>query len=97
MKIKGLQACGSLLLQAAVLWFSGLPGPPDDSLRIPRDGGLLTPADPPLGGSRDVADDGCLNFADFDSLRPFATKLPTTTCNEIDGSASFAVIHTDAG
>jgi len=89
--------CGLLLLQAPVLWFSGLPGPPDDSLRVPRDGGLLTPVDPPLGGSLDVADDGSVWFAVFDSLRPSATKLPTTTCNENDGSVSFAVRHTDAG
>ncbi|KAJ7005577.1 hypothetical protein NC653_005025 [Populus alba x Populus x berolinensis] len=87
--------CG-LLLQAPVLWFSGLPGPPDDSLRVPRDGGLLTPVDPPVGGSFDVADEGSMWFADFDTLRPSAMKLLTTTCNEIDGSISLAGRLTNA-
>jgi hypothetical protein len=87
--------CG-LLLQAPVLWFSGLPGPPDDSLRVPRDGGLLTPVDPPVGGSFDVADEGSMWFADFDTLRLPAMKLLTTTCNEIDGSISLAGRLTNA-
>lgn len=42
--------CGwLLLLQAPVLWLRGLPGPPEDSLKVPRDGGLLVPAALPPG------------------------------------------------
>lgn len=36
-----------LLLQAPVLWFRGLPGPPDDSLCVPRDSGLPGATMPP--------------------------------------------------
>lgn len=39
--------CRVLLLQAPVLWLSGLPGPPEDSLSVPREGGLLVPAPMP--------------------------------------------------
>ncbi|KAJ6930873.1 hypothetical protein NC652_015053 [Populus alba x Populus x berolinensis] len=72
--------CGLLLLQAPVLWFSGLPGPPDDSLRVPRDGGLLTPVDPPFGGSLDVADDGSV----WRPLLPQSTAIyPGPICSLI--------------
>lgn len=66
-----------LLLQAPVLWLIGLPGPPDDSLRVPRDGGLFGPAAPPPSPK---VGEGSARFADFGSLRPSAIKLPTTTC-----------------
>ena len=75
--------CGLLLLQAPVLWLSGLPGPPEDSLRVPRDGGLLAPVCPPPGPSFDGAFKGSIWFADFDSFRPSVMKLPTTTCHGI--------------
>ena len=74
---------GLLLLHVPVLWLRGLPGPPpDDSLIVPRDGGLLVPVMPPptwpnFGGP----EKGSIWVADFDSLRPSAIKLPTTTCN----------------
>lgn len=71
--------CGLLLLQPPVLWLSGLPGPPEDSLSVPRDWGLLAPVGPLLGGSFGAT--GSNWFAVFDSFRPSATKLPTTTCN----------------
>lgn len=67
-----------------MLWLRGLPGPPDDSLSVPRDGGLLvpvTPPPPPTGAIFGGADEGSTWLADFDSLRPSAIKLPTTTCN----------------
>lgn len=73
--------CGLLLLQAPVLWLSGLPGPPEDSLRVPRDGGLLAPVGPPLGASLGGAVEGSIRFVDFDSFLPSAIKLPTTTCS----------------
>lgn len=57
--------CGVLLLlQASVLWLSGLPAPPEDSLRVPRDGELLWPAVGTLGGE----DKFPIWFADFDPL-----------------------------
>lgn len=73
--------CGLLLLQASVVRLSGLPGPPDDSLRVPRDGGLLAPVGPLHGASLGCANRGSIWCLDFDSLRPSVLKLPTMTCN----------------
>lgn len=70
---------GLLLLQAPVLWLSGLPGPPEDSLRVPRDGGLLGPVVPSAGANFVNADKGSIWFANLDSLRPSEMKLATTT------------------
>lgn len=39
--------CGWLLLQAPELRLRGLAGPPEDSLKVPREGELLPPAAPP--------------------------------------------------
>lgn len=72
--------CGLSLLPAPVLWLSGLPCPPEDSLRVPCDGGLLTPFGPLDAASRGPADEGSLFISVFGSLRPSAAKLPTTTC-----------------
>ena len=72
---------GLLLLHAPVLWLSGLPGPPEDSLRVPRDGGLLGPVGPLAAPRFGIEDKGSTRLPDFDSLRPSATKLPTTTCS----------------
>lgn len=74
--------CGLLFLQAPVLWLSGQPGPPDDSLRVPRDGGLVAPVGKPPGASFAGAGWGSIWHADFGSFRPSAIKLPTTTCKE---------------
>lgn len=71
--------CGLLLLHAPVLWLSGLPGPPEDSLRVPRDGGLLAPVGPATAVNFGVTDKGSM-FAIFDSLRASVLKLPTITC-----------------
>lgn len=72
--------CGLLLLHAPVLWLSGLPGPPEETLRVPWDGGLLAPVGPVTATSFGVTDKGSM-FAIFDSLQASVIKLPTTTCN----------------
>lgn len=43
-----------------MLWLSGLPGPPEDSLRVPRDGGLLGPVVPSAGANFVTADKGSI-------------------------------------
>lgn len=66
-----------LLLHAPVLWFSGLPlpAPPEDSLRVPRDGELLWPAVEAFA----AADAFSILFADLDCLRTTSeTKLAKT-------------------
>lgn len=73
--------CGLLLLPTPVLWLSGLPCPPEDSLRVPCDGGLLTPFGPLAAANRGPAVGGSILISVFDSFRPSAAKLPTTTCN----------------
>lgn len=80
--------CGVLLLQAPVLWLSGLPGPPEDSLSVPREGGLPAPAPTPevnfCGADRSGG------FIGFDSFCPSAIKLPTTTCG---GHTNYCLDH----
>lgn len=73
-----------------VLWLSGLPAPPEDSLRLPCDGGLLAPVTPKPGASFGGAESGSAWFIGLDSLRPSAMKLPTITCNG-GGSTSLLV------
>lgn len=67
---------GLLLLQPPILLFRGLPGPPDDSLKFPREGGLPT-ADTP--GMNFGSGSACI--PDFDSFHPSVKKLPMITCN----------------
>lgn len=66
---------GLLLLQAPVLWLSGLPVPPDDSLRVPPDGELLWPA---VGTIVIGANTFSILFADLAPLRPSERKLANT-------------------
>lgn len=81
--------CWLLLLHVVpVLWFIGLPGPPEDSLKVPRDGGLLAPVMGigPLLASLPGAEEGSMAAAAaailcFGSFFPSAMKLPTTTCS----------------
>lgn len=50
------------------LWLTGLPAPPEDSLRVPWDGGLLTPVVPKPGVSFGGAERVSAWFIGFDSL-----------------------------
>lgn len=73
--------CWLLLLHVPILWLSGLPGPPEDSLKVPREVGLLgtgagTGASFP---GADIGSKGLLTC--FGSFLP-AMKLPTTTCRD---------------
>ena len=72
---------GLLLLQPpSVLWFRGLPGPPDDSLKFPCDGGLpIADASRMNFGIEEDNGFGCIH--DLDSFQPSAKKLPMITCN----------------
>lgn len=67
-----------VLLQAPVLWFSGLPlpTPPEDSLRVPLDGELLWPAAMETFAF-------CICFACLKCLRTSETKLAKTICKNI--------------
>jgi len=75
-----------LLAVAAAPWFIGLPGPPEDSLSVPLDGGLLGPIPTPIGtgaigasfGGADAGSDGaaCCFFGFFSPV--LVMKLPTT-------------------
>jgi hypothetical protein len=86
--------CWLLLLLLAVAvaappWFIGLPGPPEDSLSVPLDGGLLGPIPTPIGtgaigasfGGADAGSGGaaCCFFAFFSPVS--GLKLPTTICS----------------
>ena len=72
---------GLLLLQPPlVLWFRELPGPPDDSLKFPRDGGLPIADAPEMNfGIEEDNGSGCI--PDLDSFQPSVKKLPMITCN----------------
>lgn len=88
-----LIACWTLLLHVVpVLWFIGLPGPPpEDSLRVPRDGGLL-PSTIGMGlllASFPGAEVGSRGMVYFRSFFPSAIKLPTTTYSERSCAFSF--------
>lgn len=74
--------CG-LLLQVPMLWLTGLPGPPEDSLRVPCEGELVTPGTTFAG-----ADRPSIWFVDFASFRLSVIKLPTTTCKQHCSSLS---------
>lgn len=66
-----------------MLWLSGLPPPPEDSLKVPRDGGLLAAAGRLAAlwfWDADRTSFCCTSFASF---WPSAIKLPTTTCKNI--------------
>lgn len=84
--------CGLLLLPAPVLWLSGLPCPPEDSLRVPCDGGLLTPFGPLAAANRGPPG-GSILISVFESFRPSAAKLPTTTCNGFRIPESLALLR----
>uniref|UniRef100_J3MYR4 Uncharacterized protein n=1 Tax=Oryza brachyantha TaxID=4533 RepID=J3MYR4_ORYBR len=60
-------------------WFIGLPGPPDDSLNVPLEGGLLGPVPliSAIFGSAGTGSEGACNFGPF---FPSVLKLPTTIC-----------------
>lgn len=64
---------------AVTPWFSGLPGPPDDSLNVPLDGGLLGPV-PLIGTIFSGADIGSEGACSFGPFFPSVLKLPTTIC-----------------
>jgi hypothetical protein len=77
-----------LLAVAVAAWFIGLPGPPEDSLGVPLDGGLLGPIPTLIGagaigasfGGADAGSDGaaCCFFTFFSTAS--VMKLPTTIC-----------------
>lgn len=75
-----------LLLSAPMFWLSGLPDPPpEDSLKVPCEGGLLAPdvRIRGIGVSFVGADEGkSKGLVCFGSFFPSAMKLPTTTCRE---------------
>lgn len=72
---------GLLLLHPPVFWLRGLPGPPDDSLRFPREAGLPTADGPGRNLGIEIEDKGSVWITDFVSFQPSAKKLPTITCN----------------
>jgi hypothetical protein len=73
-----LEKPGRLLL---LLWLSGLLGPPEDSLKVPLEGGLAGPIGLPPGASLTGMEPGSeVLLCFFFSFFPSATKLPIITC-----------------
>ena len=77
---------------APVLWLSGLPGPPEDSLKVPRDVGLLGPVGPAAAWGLPGVN-GSVRLPIFCSLRFSAIKLPTITCHTQESYYQICLVY----